>query len=733
MSGDVVIDPINPLWNLLAPVRGVAEVERDEASVMLDSDLGPIRLSAFAPGIFRLRIGDDADRPDYGMLAATPAPENVTISSDEAGWTIIQGTASLSFRPDPPRIELRREDKVILSGVTDRHFVRPQRLPGLARTDDGWFVAFSLDSGEPVYGLGEKWGPLNRRGQFVDSWTHDALGVNGERSYKNCPFAWSPEGWGLFVHTPARVRHGVGYPAWSHRSYGIDVQDNSLDLFLFVGDSPASLLERYTHLTGRMPMPPLWGLGAWISKAYYRTPAEALAAARTMRDRNLPADVLLLDGRAWQDTDTRFAFEWDRSRYDDPKSFIDQLHALGFRVCCWEYPLVSTRSPLFAEMAAKGWLLKDRETGDAHRYQWDHEPFGDVLTPLPESGIVDFTHPGAYGWWRDRHAELFAAGVDAMKPDFGEQVPETAVAANGDSGRRLHNVYPLLYNRCVFEATEQAYPGEAMVFSRAGWTGSQRYPMQWGGDPQSDWQGMAASLRGGLSWGLSGGPCYATDIGGFYGDQPDAELFIRWTQAAVFSSHMRFHGIGPREPWAFGEAAEAIVRQWIELRYRLLPYIRGVLAEASATGLPCQRPMVLAFPDDRAGWAFEDQFMFGRDLLVAPVLKPGGDIRFYLPEGDWMDFATGESHEGGRSLRRTVPLDQLPVFVRRGSPVALGPLVSHTGMIASPGGIEEIKLYGPVERPPVLPEGIEIQVADGRLEGVGEDIRIVEMDGRRTG
>ncbi|HET8727653.1 MAG TPA: glycoside hydrolase family 31 protein, partial [Alphaproteobacteria bacterium] len=350
--------------------------------------------------------------------------------------------------------------------------------------------------------------------------------------------------------------------------------------------------------------------------------------------------------------------------------------------------------------------------------QWDMEPFGQVLTPLPESGILDFTHPDAYAWWRDRHAELFAAGVDAMKPDFGEQVPEHARAHNGDDGKRLHNVYPLLYNRCVFEATEQASPGAAMVFSRAGWAGSQRYPMQWGGDPQSDWEGLAASLRGGLSWGLSGAPCYATDIGGFYGAQPDAELFVRWTAAAVFSSHMRFHGIGPREPWAFGPEAEEVIRGWLELRYRLLPYIEGTLAEAARTGLPVQRAMALAFPEDPASWAFDDQFLFGRDLLVAPVIRPGGAVRYYLPRGTWRDFWTGQAVEGGRVCDGVEPLDRLPVFVRDGSAIALGPAVRHTGELEGRPRVEEVRHYGDPVRPPVAPDG-----------PIGDEVRIVPMGG----
>ncbi|MGH6945560.1 MAG: glycoside hydrolase family 31 protein, partial [Geminicoccaceae bacterium] len=340
---------------------------------------------------------------------------------------------------------------------------------------------------------------------------------------------------------------------------------------------------------------------------------------------------------------------------------------------------------LFEEFEAKGFLLRDPQTGRAVLHDWNWAP-GSVLEPPPTSGIVDFTHPGAYADWQGRHARLFDLGVDVIKCDFGEQVPERCVAHNGDPGSRLHNVYPLLYSRCVFEATERAR-GKGFVFARSGWAGSQRYPGHWGGDPQSDWEGLAASIRGALSWSLSGGTTYASDIGGFYGPQPGPELYVRWTQAAVFASHIRFHGIGEREPWIFGEEIEAIVRAWLELRYRLLPYIEAGLREAAATGMPLMRAMPLAFPEQPEAWGFDTQHMFGPDLLIAPIVRPGGRVRLFLPRGAWRDFATGEGFEGGRSLELAYPLERFPVFLRDGAEIPLGPAVQHTGELAGGRGL----------------------------------------------
>ncbi len=679
---DSVFDMLNPDWSRYPAVRVTGPAVQDGARVHVPTDAGRLTIAPLPDGV-RLTLGGEG-QPDYGILADVPWSPVSQIVEEEGATRIAWGLYTLTIRHAPFALDFRRWDRPILSSATDAHFVREFRLPPLARvptpTGEGWFVSLGLGSHDAVYGLGEKWGALDRRGQLVHSYTYDALGVNAERSYKNAPFAWSPAGWGVFVHTPAPVHHGVGFAQWSHRSYGIVLEDEGLDLFLLAGDTGAEVIERYTALTGRMPMPPAWSMGTILSRAYYRTADEFLAAAREARDRGLPCDTITLDGRAWLDTRTRFAFEWDASRYPDPKAVLDEVHALGFKVCVWEYPLVSVEHPLFAEMSAKGWLLKDGETGDTLRYVWDKEPFGAVLTPLPDSGIVDFTHPDAYAFWRDSHEALLAVGVDMIKTDFGEQVGDNAVAHNGDTGRRLHNVYPLLYNACVFEAMERHAPDGGFLFGRAGWAGSQRYPAQWGGDPQADWEGLAASIRGGLSWGASGAPCYATDIGGFYADNRDPELFVRWTQAAIFSSHIRFHGIGTREPWSYGPQAEAAVRAALALRYRLLPYLWKTLAEAHETGLPVQRLMALAFPDTPPAWAFETQFLFGDDLLVVPATEPGGKVRFYLPEGRWHDWATGDVLEGGgRVYQRRLLLDEIALFARDGAAIPLGPETDRIG------------------------------------------------------
>jgi len=679
-----MLDCNSPNWNKVKQLEliGKASLATSGLEVSIETTEGSLSLMFFDFAV-RLQIGKQ-NLHDYGMLQCLPAQLPCRIDDQDEFVLIHSGEWRLRCQKRPFAFTLHCGDTLIQRTPNDGHFVRQYRLPPLAKVPEGWLLSFDLAPEEPVFGLGEKWAGLNKRGQLLRSYNHDALGVNAEISYKNTPFCWSPKGWGTFVHTPAPVTHAVGYAPWSNRAYSLVVEDPAMDVFILRGEDGQAIIEGYTQLTGKAPVPPFWSLGVILSKAYYRDVPELLATAKAVREHHMPCDVITLDGRAWQDTDTRFAFEWDKKRYTDPAAVLNQLKALNFKICIWEYPLVSVANPLFAEMARKGWLLKDKRTGEAYRYQWDMSAFAEVLTPLPESGIVDFTHPDAFQFWLESHKPLFDLGIDMIKADFGAQVEDdNMLAYHGDSGLRLHNIYSLLYNRCVYQAAEAYCQSGPFLFSRSAWIGSQRYPSQWGGDPQADWGGLVGSIRGALSWGMSGSPYFATDVGGFYKDMRDPELFVRWSQTAVFSAHMRLHGIGQREPWSYGPEAEAAVNIALKLRYKLLPYIYRTMQQASETGLPVMRAMALAFPLERLSWGFELQFMFGDSLLVVPCVQPGGEVEFYLPEGDWLAFADKQVFSGGRIHKLKLAWQEMAVFVKQGHDLAIGPDVEHTEQLGN--------------------------------------------------
>ncbi len=542
----------------LTGLTGLVHHETQEDRILFNTDSGMLDVRFWDEDIARIRLGD-ARVNTYPVIVGKPAQKKLTYACEDGLHVVRCGAGELCLDPgrpagedpgEPLSLTFSYNGRDVVQPSPDAHFVRRFRIPPFARTENGWFFSVALQPGAPIYGFGEKYGSLNKRGQKLVSWAEDSLGVNAEVCYKNAPFCWTPTGshsqegctgYGVFIHTTARVTHGAGYPQWSNWSYAAHVEDEVLDLFFIAGDSPRDFIKRYTDITGRTKDVPLWSLGNWISRAYYKTFEEAEDVARTIRDREIPCDVFALDGRAWLDTDTRFYFEFDASRYPEPEKFMAIMKELSMKLCVWEYPICSVKHPRFKVFDQKGWFLKDSD-GKTYQYEFDLSPFGKVLTPLPKSGLLDFTVPEAAKWWYDQHIRLHRMGVDVFKVDFGEQTPEDAYASNGDNGIKFHNALPLLYNKTCFEAAEEHH-GKGIVWSRSGWAGSQRFPMQWGGDPQSSWNGLAGSIIGGLSWGLTGAPFYSHDIGGFYGGPPDAELYVRWLQAGVMTWNPLTNGL----------------------------------------------------------------------------------------------------------------------------------------------------------------------------------------------
>ena len=542
----------------------------------------------------------------------------------------------------------------------------------------------AVTPGEAFYGFGERFTPLDKWGQELVMWTVDSGNVSSPRSYKNIPFLMSTAGYGLFVHSSHPMVFRMG--CQSSISYSIHVDQDFLDYFLIYGPGLQQILQRYAGLTGRAPVPPKWSFGFWVSRAGYRNREEVETVVREMRARDLPCDVLSLDPW-WMGEGPWSTYTWDTDQFPDPPEMMRRLREQGVRTCLWINPYVPDGTPAHAEGLAGDYFVA--------------KPDGSV-SPVVEafagSGLaaIDFTNPEACAWFQGKLRTLLDMGAAVFKSDFGEQAPVDAVYHDGRSGLEMHNLYPLLYNRTVFELTE-SYFGRGFTWARSAYAGSQRYPVQWGGDSYSCLHQLACQIRGMLGYGLSGVPFCSHDVGGF--DYPpsafdhsqrssqwfledyalDPEVYARWLQVGVFSSHVRAHGKQPREPYAYGPQVEDIARRYLQLRYRLLPYIYSQAVRSTQTGLPMARAMVLDFQEDPTTHRLDLQYLFGDSFLVAPVVRYDHRCRVYLPAGDWLDYWTKETISGPRWLDLEVPLDTLPLWVRAGAILPLGPEMAHTG------------------------------------------------------
>ncbi len=567
--------------------------------------------------------------------------------------------------------------KLFVQQIGDFGFAKLIVLPaGYSRDPQGRIAcheSFELEPGEQLFGLGQQYSALNKRGQRIIAWSRDAWGTNTTTvTYHNTPFFWSSRGYGLFAHHSSKIAWELGNPSTVSGSFR--VEDPYLDYFLLFGDSPREILARYAEVTGRAPMPPLWSFGVWLSRCMYLNRQEVEDTVEKARELGLPFDVihvdpLWLEGRRKHKRDACH-FIWDDEAFPDEEEFVRWLGERGVRLSLWENPYVWNDTEMFREGVAKGYFALGPDGQPAPSLENSDDP-GDP----PENVVVDFTSAKATRWWQDKHRPHLQKGVAVFKTDYGEGVPADARFADGRSGAEVHNLYPLLYTRAVFDVTKEEH-GEGLVWSRSGWSGSQRYPVHWVGDTQSTFGGMAGALRGGLSLSASGIPFWSHDIGGFinpYGfGRPPTTLYVRWLQWGLLSSHSRFHGVREREPWFYGEEALRIARDFARLRYRLLPYLWACAREASVSLTPVCRPMCIEFPDDPLAAHVDTQYMLGPSLLVAPVLNEEGRCLVYLPPGRWYDFWDGSMIDGSRCLDVTVPLERLPIYVRGESILPFG-------------------------------------------------------------
>ncbi|WP_327053972.1 alpha-xylosidase [Halomicrococcus gelatinilyticus] len=619
----------------------------------------------------RADVDLDATEVDRSLVLDTGALR-VVVGLDEWGFRVeTDGEAVLrEQRDDVDVFERSRVDPLGFTQEEINH--NPRRV---AETG----TAFGLAPDEKLYGAGEQFVEFDRRGRELDLWHEEPLGTETPRAYKNVPFHLSTKGYGMLVDTTARVHYDFGKSSTASASVSVD--DDVFAFVFFYGPAFTDVLQRYTALTGRPSRPPKWSFGTWMSRLGYESREQLEAVAARLREEAIPCDVLHLDP-FWMRDRSSTDLEWDTDQFPDPEEMIAGLDDDGFHLSLWEHPHVPVGTDAFETGAEEDYFVTD---GTGKPYVMDHTCQGDY-----RGALVDFTDPDAVEWWKDEHRRLLAMGVDVFKTDYGEYVPEDAVFANGRSGRSMHNLYPYLYNEAVYETVAEVNGAEeAVVWGRSAWTGSQRFPMHWGGDPQTTWNGMAAALRGGLSASLSGIAFWSHDIGGFRGTPSDA-LYARWAQFGLLSSNARCHGTTPREPWAFGEDVLDLFRRYARLRYSLLPYVYTYAEIAARTGLPVVRPLVLEYQDDPATHRLDTQYLLGSDLLVAPVFQEAGTCDVYLPDGEWVDFWTEERHPGGQYVTVDAPLETMPLFVRAGGVI---PRREPTQTVVA-GTPEDLTFYG---------------------------------------
>ncbi|MFV0252420.1 MAG: alpha-xylosidase [Beutenbergiaceae bacterium] len=653
-------------------------IEIEHRGQTLNRAVLSVDLSSPAEGVIRVRAtrhSGAAASPGFAMPGAQQGIGATTLTDEEATLTSGPLTArlrrgapwSLEFLVDGEPITASGAKSLasVTLGADARVGAEPVGIAGYTDTglaDPGHYLMQQLDLGvgETIYGLGERFGPMVKNGQSIDIWNADG-GTSSEQAYKNVPFYLSSRGYGVLVNHPEHVSFEVGSEAVERVQFSTAGQ--VLEYLIFAGPTPADALGRYTALTGRPPRVPAWSYGLWLSTSFLTDYDEGTLTSfvEGMADRDLPLSVFHFDCfwmREFQWTD----FEWDPRYFPDPEGMLARLHQRGLKVSAWINPYIAQRSRLFDEGVQAGYLLK-RPDGTVH--QWDWWQTGMAL--------VDFTNPDARRWFQEHVRSLLRQGVDAIKTDFGERVPNNVVWHDGSSPATMHNLYTQLYNDAVFEVVKQEKgEGEAVLFARSATTGGQQMPVHWGGDNSSSFVSMAESLRGGLSLAASGFGYWSHDIGGFEGT-PDPAVFKRWLAFGLLSSHSRLHGaVSYRVPWDFDDEAVDVTRRFSTLKNSLMPYLYAAGAQVSRTGVPMMRPMFLTFPHDPATAYLDRQYMLGDDLLVAPVMSASGAVEFYLPHGRWTSLLTGEVVDGGGWRTEQHGFDSVPLYVRQGAIIARG-------------------------------------------------------------
>ncbi len=661
-------------------------IKKEPNRVAMTAPSMPIRHRGMTLGGVNLTIEVTAPMPDtlrvktshyLGVQDRAPGFElnladlPLEVEETEDMLTIRNGGITLEIQKDNACMTYYRQkadgtgrEQITSSGFRDLAYMKTD-WKGLAYDDGGLHDTYmreqlTLSVGEAIYGMGERFTPFVKNGQSVEIWNRDG-GTSTDQSYKNIPFYISNRGYGIFVNHPEKVEFEI---ASEHvMKTALSVPGESLDFFLINGPTMKEVLMRYTDLTGKPALPAPWTFGLWLSTSFTTDYDEKTVNSFVdgMFERDIPLNVFHFDcfwmkEFAWSD------FTWDSRVFPDPKGMLARLKEKGLKICVWINSYIGQESVLFEEGMKNGYFLK-RPNGNV--WQWDMWQ--------PAMAIVDFTNPAACKWYQDKLEVLLDMGVDCFKTDFGERIPTEVVYYNGADPVKMHNYYTYLYNKTVYELLERKKgKEEAVLFARSATAGGQKFPVHWGGDCSSNYESMSESLRGGLSLTMSGFGYWSHDIGGFEATStPD--VYKRWAAFGLLSSHSRLHGSGSyRVPWAYDEESVEVLRFFTKLKASLMPYLYRNAVETSNSGVPMMRSMVLEYPNDPVCTYLDRQYFIGDSLLVAPIFHPEGEAEFYLPEGTWTNYLTGEQKEGGRYIREHHGYLSIPLYVKENSIIASG-------------------------------------------------------------
>ena len=630
------------------------------------------KIDFVSPRCVRIRMATSpiqAPRSDSeSVMLAGPVPATSAWKGVSDGKTIAYKTeyGSIEIQKYPWRLVLKDKHGKVMTQtrhIIDNDSSQVKLLPFsfIKRGSDNSRSinpVLTIAPGERIYGCGESFGALNKVGQKVQIMVTDPQGPETDGQYKPVPFFFSNRGYGIFMHTSAPVTADFG------ASYiGADrlfMADEQLDMFVFFGE-PKDILNEYTNITGKSPMLPLWTFGTWMSRITYFSQEEGLDIAKKLRQHKIPSDVIHFD-TGWFGVDWQCDYEFAKDRFKDPKGMLDQMKRDGFHTCLWQLPYFTPKNRFFREIVDGGMAVRN------------------AAGSLPyEDAVLDFTNPKTVSWYQSKIEGLMKLGVATIKCDFGEAAPYDGFYHNGRGGLYEHNLYPVRYNKALWEQVERSHPGEGVIWARSAWAGSQRYALHWGGDAATTNTGMLGDLRGGISFGLSGFSFWSHDMGGFVTASPE-DIYRRWLPFGFLSSHTRAHGAPPTEPWLISESFTKAFRQAAEMKYRLMPYVYAQAKDCTERGLPMVRALLVEFPDDPGAWLVEDQYMFGSQILVAPLLESGDSRTVYLPRGKWIDYQSGKVYEGGY---QTIKVGEIPcvILVRDGSLIPHAPLAQRTDQI----------------------------------------------------